>query len=267
MEFDFSQEEKSLLEEVRQFIKKETTPELLKESHELELTYGGPLGREFIQKFAANGWLTPNWPREYGGLGASEMVTYMIRDELPYGGAPTWFVGAHMAGPSILRFGNDAMKEEFLLPIARGEIEFALGYSEPNAGSDLLSLMMRAEDKGDHFLVNGQKIYNTHSHIADYHWLAVRTDPDVPKHKGLSMMIVDLKSPGITIRPMITMAGSRTNEVYYEDVKVSKENLFGEINKGFKYLMAALDFERMWIFGNYRHLCEQLVDYTKETLV
>jgi 3-oxocholest-4-en-26-oyl-CoA dehydrogenase alpha subunit len=264
MEFDLSQAEKTVLEDVRRFIQQESTPELLKESHELEMTYGGPLGRKFIQKFAAHGWLTPNWPKEYGGLGASEMVTYMIRDELPYAGLPTWFVGAHMAGPSILRFGNDRMKKEFLLPIARGEIEFALGYSEPNAGSDLLSLMMRAEDQGDHFLVNGQKIYNTHAHIADYHWLGVRTDPDVPKHKGISMLIVDLKSPGITIRPLITMAGSRTNEVYYDNVRVPKENLFGEINKGFTYLMAALDFERMFIFGNYRRLYEQLVAYAKE---
>jgi alkylation response protein AidB-like acyl-CoA dehydrogenase len=128
---------------------------------------------------------------------------------------------------------------------------------------------MRAEVKGDHFLLNGQKMFNTNCHVAEYHWLAVRTnsDPNIPKHRGISLMIVDMKSPGITIRPMITMAGWRTNEVFYDNVKVPKENLVGELDRGFYYIMAALDFERMSPVGLYRRLFEELMEYTKETKI
>jgi hypothetical protein len=265
MDFQLSPEEERLRREVQGFIAQEATPEMLEETRELGMIYGGPLGRQFVQKLAARGWLTPNWPAEYGGLGASATVTYMIRDEMAYGMVPCVFVAAHMAGPIILHVGSEDLKRRWLVPIARGEVEFALGYTEPQAGSDLSALSMRAEDRGDHFLVNGQKTFNTHSHVADCHWLAARTDPGASRHKGVSMMIVDLKSPGITIRPLITMAGWRTNEVYYDDVVVPKENLVGEKNRGFYYLMAALDFERMFPPGAYRRLFEEIVAYARET--
>ena len=267
MDFGFSKEEEKLIKEVRDFIRQEATPELLAETLGLGLIYGGLEGRKFMRKFAAKGWLTPNWPKEYGGMGANEMVTYLIREEMSYALVPTIFVAAHMAGPTLLRVGNEEMKKQFLPPIARGEVEYALGYTEPQAGSDLVSLNIRAEDKGDFFLINGQKTFNTHCHVADYHWLAARTDFNAAKHKGVSMMIVDLKSPGITIRPLITMAGWRTNEVYYDDVAVPKKNLVGEKNKGFYYLMAALDFERMVPPGTYRRLFDEIVKYAKETMV
>ena len=267
MNFKFSKEEEKILQQVRDFIQQEATPELLKETHALERIYGGKLGREFIKKFAAHGWLTPNWPEEYGGLNSSEMLTYLIKDAMTYAGVPHSFVGAHYAGATIMRYASPELKEQFLLPISRGEIEFCLGYSEPSAGSDLLALEMRAEDHGDFYLVNGQKTFNTHAHVADYHWVAVRTKPDGPKHKGISMMIVDLKTPGITILPMTTMAGSRTNEVYYDNVKVPKKFLVGEENMGFLYLMEALDYERMFPYGHYRKLFEDIVTYAKETEV
>jgi len=267
MDFEFTKEEKALQEEVREFIKKESTPEMLKETEDMGDIYGAPEGRKIIQKMAAKGWLTPTWPKEYGGLGASDVASYMIREEMGYHGLPFGFVAAHMAGPTILRFGSDEMKKKWLPRIASGELEFALGYTEPQAGSDLSALNLRAEDKGDYFLLNGTKLFNTSCHIADCHWLACRTDFDVAKHKGVSMMIVDLKSPGITISPLITMAGWRTNEVVYEDVRVPKENLVGEKNKGFYYLMAALDFERMFPLGRYRRVFDELVEYTKETIV
>lgn len=267
MEFGFTKEELEVREEVRALIKQEGTPEMFEETLKLGSIYGGTEGRKFIKKLAAKGWLTPNWPKEYGGLDSSEVMTYMIRDEMAYGGVPAAFVAAHMAGPTILRVGSDEMKQEFLPKIARGEVEYALGYTEPQAGSDLVSLNLRAEDKGDFFLLNGQKIFNTHCHVADYHWLAARTDSNSPKHKGVSLMIVPLKSPGITIRPLITMAGWRTNEVSYEDVIVPKQNMVGEKNRGFYYLMAALDFERMFPIGGYRRLFEEIVEYAKETIV
>ena len=267
MDFEFSPEEQKVIDDVRAFIKAEKTPELLEETLSIGYCYGGKLGRQFIQKFAANGWLVPNWPEEYGGLGASAMLTFAIREEIAYNRIPASFVAAHMAGPTIMHVGSEEMKKEWLLPIARGEVEFALGYTEPQAGSDLSNVQIKASDKGDHFIINGQKTFNTHSHVADYHWLIGRTDPESKKHRGMSMIIVDLKSPGVTIRPMITLAGWQTNEVYYDDVIVPKKNLVGEMNKGFYYLMAALDYERMFPGGSYRRLFDEIVEYARETHV
>ena len=268
MDFEFTEEQKELLQEVREFINREITPEMLEETENNGDIYGGPLGRKVVQKIAAKGWLTPRWPKEYGGLEASEVTCYMIRNEMAYIlGVPLAYIAAHMAGPTILRFGSDEMKKKWLPPIAKGEIEFALGYTEPQAGSDLSAINIRAEDKGDNFLVNGTKLFNTSCHVADYHWLAARTDFEAPRHKGVSMMIVDLKSPGITIGPIITMAGWRTNEVSYEDVIVPKENIVGKINEGFYYMMSALDFERNFPIGKYRRIFDMLVKYSKETEV
>jgi 3-oxocholest-4-en-26-oyl-CoA dehydrogenase alpha subunit len=267
MDFEFRPEEKRVLQEVRRFIQAESTPEMLEETLSIGNCYGGKLGRQFIRKFAANGWLVPNWPEAYGGLGASAMLTFAMRDEMAYGRVPCIFVAAHMAGPTILHVGSDEMKEEWLPRIAKGEVEFALGYTEPAAGSDLSNVNLRAVDKGDHFVLNGQKTFNTHSHVADYHWLACRTDFDAKKHKGVSMMIVDFKSPGITVRPMVTLAGWQTNEVYYDEVVVPKKSLVGEMNKGFYYLMAALDYERMFPSGGYQRLFEEVVEYARQTIV
>ena len=266
MEFRFKPEEEKLLKEINDFLKKEVTPELEDEFYRIGAIYGGPEGRKVCKKMGAKGWLCPTWPKKYGGLETSEMVRFRIINDMIYMRLPAIFVGANMAGPTILRFGNDAMKDQFLPPIARGDVEYALGYTEPQAGSDLTSLEISAEDKGDHFLLNGQKMFNTHCHVADYHWLAARTDKTVAKHRGISLMIVDLKSPGITIRPMITMAGWQTNEVFYDNVKVPKVNLVGEMNNGIYYIMAALDFERMFPLGHYKRLFDDLVEYTKETV-
>jgi 3-oxocholest-4-en-26-oyl-CoA dehydrogenase alpha subunit len=263
MEFDFSADEKKILEEVRKFIQKEITPEVIDETKKMGGVFGAPHARAFIRKFAANGWLTPNWPEEYGGLGTSEMVTYMIRDEMTYAGLPLYFVGAHMAGPVIMKKASDTIKKEFLPRISSGEIEFSLGYTEPQAGSDVASLEIYAEDKGDHYLLNGQKMFNTHAHVADYHWLGARTTRDA-RHKGISLMIVDLKSKGITIRNMKSMAEFVTNEVFYDNVEVPKQNLVGEENKGFYYIMEALDFERMFPPRTHQHLLNGLVNYIKK---
>lgn len=267
MDFSFSSEEQKLLEEVRAFLKLESTAELRAETHELGHIYGGKEGRKFIKKFAAHGWLTPNWPKEHGGLGTSAAVAFAIKEEMALAQVPLTFVAAHMAGPTIMHFGSEEMKKEWLLPIARGEVEFCLGYTEPQAGSDLSALKIRAVEEGDHFVVNGQKMFNTHAHVADYHWLAALTAPDAEKYRGMSLMIVDLESPGITIRPMTTMAGWKTNEVFYDDVVVPKKNLVGEANMGFFYVMHALDFERMYPLAAYSRLLDEIVDYARETKV
>ena len=267
MDFKFTAEEQKIVNEVHELIAREKTPELIKELDLLGGIFGGPESKKIIQKIGEKGWLCPTWPKEYGGIESSEMLRFAVMDEIAYSGLPSIYVGACMAGPTILKLGSEEMKSRLLPDIAHGKVEYALGYTEPQAGSDLASLEIRAEEKGDYFVLNGQKMFNTSSHVADYHWLAARTDPNVAKHKGISLMVVDLKSPGITIRPMITMAGWRTNEVFYDDVKVPKTSLVGEINRGFYYIMMALDFERMFTVGHLRHLFEELVEYVKEIMV
>ncbi|MCX5998620.1 MAG: acyl-CoA dehydrogenase family protein, partial [Chloroflexi bacterium] len=220
------------------------------------------------RKRGAKGWLTPTWPKEYGGLGLPPICRFILHEELNYSGAlpsEALVVGAGVAGPTIMMYGSEQQKKAYLLRIARGEIEFALGYTEPQAGSDLASLQMRAEEKKDCYLMNGQKVYNTRCHFAQYHWIAVRTDPNVPKHKGISLFIVDLSSPGITLRPLWTVEGMRTNEVFYDNVIVPKENLVGEKNRGFLYTVTALEFERVLSVGGLKRAFESLLAYVKES--
>ncbi len=265
MEFRFTKEDEEFRQEVRKFLQGETE---LRDRVRWEEASGlgwGPATREFMKKMGARGYLTPSWPKKYGGLGTSHMRRYIAAEEMAYYIGRPIMVGVSMAGPVILRYGTESQKEEFLPRIARGEIEFALGYTEPEAGSDLASLQMRAVKNGDHYIINGQKVFNTSCHFSDYHWLAVRTDPNVKKHRGISMFIVDMNSPGITIRPLIGLGKVRTNEVFYDDVKVPANRLVGEENRGWEYLTAALAFERTWLAGENMHEHAQLIDYIKET--
>ena len=238
--------------------------ELILEAETGEYIFGGPESRRFIKGFAAKGWLVPHWPAKYGGLGASQTLNFSIRNALSRAGLPTYFTAAHMAGDMIMEYGSDYLKSTFLRPIARGEIEFAVGYSEPGAGSDMLSLKMKAEDRGDHYLVNGQKVFNTHAHVAEYHWLAVRTDPQAPNHQAISILLVDLDSKGITVRPMISVAGTRTNEVFYDDVRVPKNRLVGHENQGVVYPMGQLARERMFPPGQHLRHFASLVEHVKQ---
>ncbi len=265
MDFGFSKEEEAFRQQVRDFLNNEVTPQLLEET-ESGLGWG-PHTWEFIRKLGAKGWLTPTWPKEYGGLALPPIYRFIIHEELNYFGAlpsEALVVGAGVAGPTIMLVGSEEQRKEYLPRIARGEIEFALGYTEPEAGSDLASLQIRADEKEDHYLLNGQKVYNTRCHFAQYHWLAVRTDPNAPKHRGISLFIVDLNSPGITVSPLWTVEGMRTNEVFYDNVVVPKQNLVGEKNKGFLYTVTALEFERVLSVGGLNKTLEVLVDYVKK---
>lgn len=276
MNFGFTKEEEELRQEVREFCKKEVTPELIEED-EREAGFG-PYSWDFFRKIGAKGWLTPDWPEEYGGLGSSYMEKFIIMDEVTRavgGWRILLSVGASMVGPAILHYGNDEQKKKFLPPIARGEVEYILGYTEPQAGSDLAALELRAsgpkgeifaEEEDDYYLMNGQKIYNTHAHFAQYHWLGARTDWNNPKkHQGISVFVVDIRSPGITVRPTRTMSDLMTNEVFYENVKVPKENLIGQKNRGFYQIMTALDYERVTPSGGLYRTFEEMLTYVKET--
>ncbi len=264
MDFALYKEEEAFCQEVQNFLNKEVTSEVIGEA-ESGLGWG-PYTWEFISKLGRKGWLCPSWPKEYGGLGLPPIYRFIIHEELDYYRAlpEATMVGAGMAGPTIILYGSEEQKEQYLPRIARGEIEFALGYTEPEAGSDLANLQIRAEEANDHYILNGQKLFNTRCHYAQYHWLGARTDSHVPKHRGISLFIVDLKSPGITIRPLWTLGGVRTNEVFYDNVLVPKENLVGEKNRGFYYILTALEFERVLSVGGLRRAFEELVKYVRE---
>lgn len=238
MDFELSPEEKAFQKEIREFLDKECNENVVAET--LSLQGAGPYSKELLRKMGANRLLAPRWPEEYGGRGMGAMAEAIKVDEINSHHAPFPLDGVEI-GNALLISGNEEQKKRFLPGIASGEIDIALGYTEPNAGSDVASVQLRAVEDGDHFVLNGQKIYNSEAHVCEYHWLLTRTDPTaVKKHRGLSMFIVDLKSPGITIRPLITSGGLRTNEVFYEDVKVPRENLVGEKNGGWAVIMSAL---------------------------
>lgn len=271
MDFGYTAEEEQFRDRLSAFLDKELTEEIARQNWE-DLGVG-PEGREFSRKLAAHGFLGMSWPKEYGGQGFAPTYDFILLDELGkrWGAHVPLDVGYTMVGPTILRRASESMKKKFLPRIIEGEIEFCLGYTEPNAGSDLASMRMRAVDEGDHFLINGQKTFNTECHYAEYHWLAARTDANsnIPKYKGISLFIVDMDTPGISIRPLWTMSGERTNEVYYEDVKVPKERLVGEKNKGFYYMMEALGSERNQVFvpGRLMPILNDLIRFVKQTKV
>ncbi|MCK4863376.1 MAG: acyl-CoA dehydrogenase family protein, partial [Dehalococcoidales bacterium] len=238
MDFELSPEEKAFQKEIREFLDKECNENVVAET--LSLQGAGPYSKELLRKMGAQRLLAPRWPEEYGGRGMGIMAEAIKVDEITAHHAPFPLDGVEL-GNAVLISGTEEQKQRFLPGVARGEIDIALGYTEPNAGSDIASIQLRAVDNGDEFILNGQKIYNSEAHACEYHWLLTRTDPTaVKKHRGLSMFIVDLKSPGITIRPLYTMAGLRTNEVFYEDVHVPRANLIGEQNGGWAVIMSAL---------------------------
>jgi alkylation response protein AidB-like acyl-CoA dehydrogenase len=267
MEFSFTPEQERLRLEVREFLQKEVTDES-RMDFRFDRQYGPDTWR-VLRGLGERGWLCPAWPRELGGIGASPLDNYVIQDEISYAYAPTPFavISAMVVGPTLLLHGSEEQKKKYLPMIARGEVEFSMGYTEPQSGSDLASLSLRADDKGDYYLVNGQKMFSTKADFADYGWVAVRTDPDNPKkHKGISLLIVDLKNtPGITIRPIYNMSGYHSTEVFYDDVKVPKENLVGDLNQGFYIIGAALLFERAVTISGFHRPLEMLVDYVKNT--
>jgi len=204
MDFGYTREEEAFRDRLCSFLDQELTEQIARQNWE-DLGVG-PEAREFSRKLAAHGFLGMSWPKEYGGQGLSPNYDFILLDELGkrWGAHIPLDIGYTMVGHTILRRGSEELKREFLPRIIRGEIEFCLGYTEPNAGSDLASMKMRAVEDGDFFLINGQKTFNTEAHYAEYHWLAARTDfnPENPKHRGISLFIVDMNSPGITVRPL-----------------------------------------------------------------
>jgi len=275
MDFRFSEREEAFRREVDDFIKKELPANWAEENLYWPGGYGAvpefeginPVVEQFRHRLAEKGWLTISWPKEYHGAGLSYIEQAIFQERISYHRAPMADIGVLISGPTIMRFGSDEMKREWLPRISRGEIRFWLAYSEPNAGSDLSAIQTRAVEDGDDYVINGQKIWSSGAHISDYAWMTVRTDPDAPAHKGISLIIVDNRLEGITIRPLINMCGNHSfNEVFFDNVRVTKKNIVGETNRGWYYLMVALDFERLAVaIGGFRRIFEELVQYAKET--
>jgi alkylation response protein AidB-like acyl-CoA dehydrogenase len=249
-------------DEVRDFIANELEP------GERDIARGGEDSWEKSQavrkKLTAKGWTAMAWPKEYGGQGAPIRKQAVFNEELAYNRVPgPDFIATNYVGPTLMLYGTDAQKQRFLPPILQCEEVWCQGYSEPGAGSDLASLQTRAVLDGDNFVLNGQKIWTSNAHRADWMFILVRTDPDAPKHKGISYLLVDMKTPGIEVRPLINMAGGHEfNEVFLNDVAVPRENLVGEMNRGWYVGMATLDFERSAIgaVASVRRELEELVE-------
>ena len=227
--------------------------------HGLEFQ-GGELSA-FRRKIGEKGWFGLNWPTEYGGLGLTATHQHLLMSEFEYAGVPGPDLTVTSVAPMIMRHGTEQNKTEFLPGIARGEIICALGYSEPNAGTDLASLRTRAVRDGDDWVINGSKIWNSGAQRSTHEWLCVRTDPDAPRHRGISVIMVPIDSPGIEIRPLYAWSGYRTNETFLNDVRVPVTNLIGELNMGWTYVTGALDLERgaLTNAGDLRRALDDLV--------
>ncbi|HET7350781.1 MAG TPA: acyl-CoA dehydrogenase family protein [Marmoricola sp.] len=211
---------------------------------------GGELGdaavyREVIREIGHDGWLGIGWPEEYGGQDRSMMDQLIFTDEAAVAGVPIPYLTLNTVGPTIMRFGTEAQKKEILPAILRGEMHFSIGYSEPDAGTDLASLRTRARLEGDEWVIHGQKMWTSLIQYADYVWLACRTDPELPRHKGLSVILVPTDAPGFSYTPVHTVAGVSTSATYYEDVRVPKDNLVGELNGGWALMTNQLNHERV----------------------
>jgi alkylation response protein AidB-like acyl-CoA dehydrogenase len=208
--------------------------------------------RLWLERMAARGWTAPGWPKAYGGGGLSAEESKILRAEMAALGcrSPLDSFGIWMLGPALLKYGTEAQKQHYLPSIVRGEIRWCQGYSEPNSGSDLASLATRAEDGGDHFLVNGQKIWTSYADKADWIFCLVRTNPGAPKHQGISFVLFDMETPGVSTKPILLISGkSPFCETFFDNVRVPKENLVGEIDKGWDVAKYLLGHEREMISG------------------
>ncbi len=248
MDLAFTDEELAFREEARHFFRTEIPQSIRDKVAEGEgLTRDDMITSQRILN--ARGWATPNWPVQWGGQAWSPVQVYLYQDELQQANVPPPIgFNVTMVGPVIAQFGNDAQKQQFLPKTANADIFWCQGFSEPGSGSDLASLRTRAERKGDNYIINGQKIWTTLAQYADWIFCLCRTDPAAKKQEGISFILVDMKTPGITVRPIITIDGGReVNEVFFDNVEVPAANLVGQENKGWDYAKFLLGNERTGI--------------------
>jgi alkylation response protein AidB-like acyl-CoA dehydrogenase len=266
VDWDDTSEQAAFREDVRGYIQ-EALPQYYKqriadkeasadeEGWQFDMMHGSPEAKaaahEWMEALNARGWSAPSFPSEYGGASLSTIEQFILKQELTRAEAPE-VGGAHLMqiGPTLLVHGTEEQKQKLLPPTLKGEILWAQGFSEPGAGSDLASLQCRAVREGDEYVINGQKLWTSAGHMANWIFILTRTDPDAPKHRGITFMMTDMRTPGISVRPIISMGWHHaTNETFYEDVHVPVSQVVGEVNRGWYVAMTLLDFERSGIAG------------------
>jgi alkylation response protein AidB-like acyl-CoA dehydrogenase len=261
----YTPEQDALRRQLREYFAEIVTPEYLAEMAGSE--GGGPLYRHAVRRLGADGWLGIGWPKEYGGQGRSPIEQFIFFDEASWAGAllPTLTINA--VGPAIMQYGTEEQKRRFLPPILRGELHCAIGYTEPSAGTDLASLRTRAVRDGDDYVVNGAKVFTSQAEYADYIWLAARTHPEAPRHRGISILMVDTRLPGYRITPIWTMGDVRTNATFYDDVRVPASMLVGRENEGWALITTQLNHERVALVpvGIVERLVADVREWARET--
>ncbi len=266
MNYHFTPAQLAWRDEIRAFCSAHLSAAVLDELREVGNEGQGPECRRFVLKLRDRGWWGLAWPVEYGGLGRSAIEQWIFVDELEGAGAPMLPLTVTSVAPTIMRVGSEAQKQMWLPRIKAAEVEFALGYSEAEAGTDLAALRTQAVLDGDEWVLNGSKMWNTMAHTANHNWLAVRTEPDAPKHKGISMMIVPMDAPGVSVQPIYVWPGLRTNALFLDNVRVPRDYLIGERGMGFYYAAMALNFERLSIgsVAMTRRFFRELLGYLRE---
>jgi len=265
MNFDLSPEQLAFQREVEEFLAANASPEVMDANPEqLSQTVDTPAKRAFMRKLALRGWLGMSWPKKYGGQEKSGIYDFVLTEALSRWGAPQPGKGVGIVGKTIIRHGNETLKQYFLPRIIRGEIEFAIGYSEPQAGSDAANMQLRAQKVDGGWKLDGRKIWTTSAHFADWYWVGARTDPS-HKHRGITLFLVEMRHPGLTIHPTWTIGDERTNEVFFDDVFVGDDFVVGEVNHGWTYICEALDLERfaMMPVGPLEKKVEALVGWAR----
>jgi 3-oxocholest-4-en-26-oyl-CoA dehydrogenase alpha subunit len=269
MDFEFSPEQRAFAEEVEKFLDEHDDPEVFDLTREnMAQIVDTPKRRAFMRQLGERGWLGLTWPKEYGGSEGEGVYEYLLNEALAARGGPQIGKGVGIIGKTLIKEASEFLKQEFLPMILRNDVEFAVGYSEPNAGSDAASMRLKAErgerDGKPGWILNGQKTWTTSAHFAEWYWLGTRTDPD-NKHRGITLMLVPLDQPGVTIKGIWTMGDERTNEVFIDDVFVPDEYVVGEVNRGFQYISQALDLERftLFTFSPINQRLELLIDFVR----
>jgi len=245
MHLDLTAEQHALRKELRAYYRELFTPELRAALDAEFEEVGGPVYRRVVARMGGDGWLGIGWPREWGGQGRGPIEQLIFWEETYRARAPLPIISVNTVGPTLMRYGTEEQKRTLLPGILRGELHFGIGYTEPGAGTDLASLQTKAVRDGDHWVIDGQKIFTTHANDADYIWLAARTDPEAPRHKGISIILVPTSSPGFSVTPIRTLGGERTNATYYANVRVPVSNTVGPVDAGWSLITSQLNHERV----------------------
>ena len=266
MDFDFTTEQEAFRAEVEAFLNANDDPDVFDPTREnMAQIVDTPKRRALMKKMGEQGWLGITWPKEYGGQEGEGVYEYILNEALAGRGGPQIGKGVGIIGKTLIAHGSEFLKEEFLPKILANEVEFAVGYSEPEAGSDAAAMKLKAVETTGGWTLNGQKTWTTSAHFAEWYWVGARTNPDAPKHSGITLFLVPMDHPGITVQGIWTMGDERTNDVFFDDVFVPDEYVVGQLDHGFQYISQALDLERftMFTFSPIKQRLDLLIDHVR----